>query len=124
MKRKTLPKARHFSEVENSLCVGGGAAKEFPAPQFSRPRARGVRGVYKVASAGLLEQLCSAAGRGTRWAQPGQGLETCRPPQPWRPGRRLAGRTEAGPARVPPPPSVAAQRLRGLGREAAAVARW
>ena len=80
MKRKTLPKARHFSEVENRLCVGGGAAKEFPAPQFSRPRSRGVGGVYKVASAGLLEQLCSAAGRGTRCAQPGQGPETCRPP--------------------------------------------
>ena len=93
MKRKTLPKARHFSEVENRLCVGGGAAKEFPAPHFSRPCARGVGGVYKVASAGLSGQLCSAAGRGTRWAQPGQGPEACRPLQPWRPETR---RTHGG----------------------------
>lgn len=68
-----------------------------------------------MASAGLLEQLCSAAGRGTRCAQPGQGPETCAP-QPWRPGQRLAGRTEAD-ARVRPPPAVAAQGLRGWGGE-------
>ena len=73
MKRKTLPKARHFSQVENRLCVGGGAAKEFPAPQFSRPCARGVGGVYKVASAGLLEQLGGRTRDAMGAAWPGTG---------------------------------------------------
>lgn len=30
MKRKTLPKARHFSEMESRLRVGGSTAKESP----------------------------------------------------------------------------------------------
>ena len=37
-------------------------------------------------------------------------------------GRRLAGRTEAGPRALSP--AALSGRAKGLGREAAAVARW
>lgn len=70
MKRKTLPQARHFSDVEKRLRVGGSAAKECTAPHFSWARAPGAGGLYKVAGACLLEQLCSAAGRRTGRAEP------------------------------------------------------
>lgn len=75
MKRKTLPKARHFSEVESRLRVGGRAAKESPTPHFSRPHTlRAVRaaGLYKVAGAGRGQQLCSAARVGKRIASPAE----------------------------------------------------
>lgn len=95
MKRKTLPKARHFSEVENRLRVGGRAAKEFPTPHFSRPRAPRAGGLYKVASARLSEQLCWAARRGTGRAQPRRWPKTCCPPLPGTPGGLLDARTPA-----------------------------
>lgn len=117
MKRKTLPQARHFSEVENRLSVGGSAAKECPTPHFSWACAPGVGELYKVAGAASWS---SSAGRldAGRDARSLAGAEDLLPATAW--GRQEARRTRGGRPSFCQP-EVAVERPRGLGREGAAI---
>lgn len=77
MKRKTLPKARHCSEVEGRLRVGGSAAKESPTPRFPRSRSLPAAALYKVAGAAGASSRAPPPARERADRKPGR-----RGPQP------------------------------------------